>query len=142
MKNRKVVAWTLLGMWALLIFFFSSQVSSDSADLSSGVMNFINEILPFELNLIVVRKIAHFTEFLILGGLVLNVFSCYQKITARNMIQTSIICFLYACSDEIHQAFVPGRGPGIIDVGIDTLGSMVGILIYKELLKHKNKKKA
>ena len=35
---------------------------------------------------------------------------------------------LYAASDEFHQSFVPGRGPSIIDVGIDSLGVFTGIL--------------
>ena len=35
----------------------------------------------------------------------------------------------YAASDEFHQSFVPGRGPSIIDVGIDSLGVLTGILI-------------
>lgn len=38
------------------------------------------------------------------------------------------LCILYAASDEFHQSFVPGRGPRVMDIGIDTLGSLVGLL--------------
>ena len=31
-------------------------------------------------------------------------------------------------TDEIHQLFVPGRDGNIIDVGIDTLGAMIGTI--------------
>jgi VanZ family protein len=38
------------------------------------------------------------------------------------------LCILYAISDEFHQSFVPGRTSRVMDVGIDTLGSLVGLL--------------
>ena len=38
-------------------------------------------------------------------------------------------CFLYACSDEIHQYFVPGRACMFRDILLDTAGGTVGILI-------------
>jgi VanZ family protein len=38
------------------------------------------------------------------------------------------LCILYAVTDEIHQSFVPGRSPRIFDVGIDTLGTLLGLL--------------
>jgi len=48
---------------------------------------------------------------------------------------------LYAISDEYHQSFVIGRGPSILDVGIDTAGVFAGILmvliaisVYKALV--------
>ncbi len=43
------------------------------------------------------------------------------------------ISFIYACLDEIHQAFVPGRTCGWFDLGIDfvgILGSFVFIWIF------------
>ena len=36
-----------------------------------------------------------------------------------------------ACLDEIIQMFVPGRGPGILDVAIDTCGVLTGILLLR-----------
>ena len=35
---------------------------------------------------------------------------------------------LYACSDEFHQSFVPGRTPSPIDVAIDSLGAFIGLV--------------
>ena len=46
------------------------------------------------------------------------------------MFAAFVFCFLYACSDEVHQLFVPGRSGNIIDVGIDSIGSYFGILFF------------
>lgn len=35
----------------------------------------------------------------------------------------------YAALDEYHQGFVAGRGPSIIDVGIDSMGVLTGIFV-------------
>jgi VanZ family protein len=38
-------------------------------------------------------------------------------------------CFLYACTDEIHQTFIPDRAGKFSDVLIDTCGSTFGAVI-------------
>jgi VanZ family protein len=47
-----------------------------------------------------------------------------------------------ACIDETIQMFVPGRGPGLLDVGIDSCGVLMGMLLlntaYFLKRKHKN----
>ena len=45
--------------------------------------------------------------------------------------------FLTACIDETIQIFVPDRGPGILDVMLDTLGALIGILILTQIHRHK-----
>lgn len=59
-----------------------------------------------------------------------------------------LVGVLYAASDEFHQSFVPGRGPSIVDVGIDSLGVLTGILavliiisIYRALKSDKKLKR-
>jgi VanZ family protein len=37
---------------------------------------------------------------------------------------------LYAFSDEFHQRFVPGRSPSLFDVGIDTIGALIGVTLF------------
>ena len=48
----------------------------------------------------------------------------------RIYIITIIFCFLYACSDEIHQLFIPGRSGELLDVLIDTTGGILSSFIY------------
>jgi VanZ family protein len=33
---------------------------------------------------------------------------------------------MYACLDETHQIFVPGRGPSLYDVALDSSGALFG----------------
>jgi VanZ family protein len=37
-------------------------------------------------------------------------------------------CFLYAVLDELHQSFVETRTPSKLDVGIDLMGAVSGLL--------------
>ena len=139
LKSKKIMAWIFLIVWATLIFFFSSQPSSDSSELSSSILDVINKILPFSLDLHTIRKLAHFTEFFILGLLTCNVANSYHKMNKISLISSILFCVLYAISDEFHQCFVPGRGPGIKDVFIDSLGSISAIIIIYITI-HKKKK--
>lgn len=38
---------------------------------------------------------------------------------------------IYAVSDEFHQSFVPGRNASPIDVGIDTVGAILGVIALR-----------
>ena len=55
-----------------------------------------------------------------------------------------LVGLIYAITDEIHQGFTPGRTPSVIDVGIDTCGVFLGIIlvlivisVYKALTEKK-----
>ena len=50
------------------------------------------------------------------------------------LIMSITLSFLYACTDEIHQIFVPGRSAQFRDVLIDTLGAIFGCLLIHALL--------
>ena len=58
------------------------------------------------------------------------------KIKEFDRISFSLIGgMIYAMLDEIHQAFVPGRGALITDVMLDTLGVITGIFISLLIIK-------
>ncbi|NHC41026.1 VanZ family protein [Bacillus sp. MM2020_1] len=63
----------------------------------------------------------------------------------KNLLLAIGICVLYAASDEFRQIFVPGRGPLVKDVFIDSAGAVVGIGIYQivnKIVKEKSFTKA
>ncbi len=69
------------------------------------------------------RKLAHFTEFTLLGACLCWLFAMLGK-----KFPIPLLCgFLVACTDETIQCFIPDRGPAFTDVLIDTAGVAVGI---------------
>ena len=138
---KKIIKLTLVILWMLLIFFFSNQRAEDSSKLSDGIIvKVVNVFVDKELSkekqeeilekyTTLVRKTAHFIIYLILGILVVNLLCEYN---IKQIILISLfICMLYSISDEFHQLFIDGRSGEIRDILIDTIGSLVGIMIYK-----------
>ena len=96
-----------------LDFYMSNQPADISNNQSDFVIEFLN-FLGIELNdyfgdlaSFIVRKGAHFTEYLILFFLSYNVSKTY--FIKRNGLYSIIFVFIYALSDEFHQYFIPGR---------------------------------
>lgn len=87
------------------------------------------------------RKLAHFTEFCTLGMLLSWLFAMLRPKTWQRWAFPLLCGVFAACVDETIQCFVPDRGPGIKDVGIDTLGVILGIVIIIFVQKAKNKSK-
>lgn len=77
-----------------------------------------------------VRKSAHIIIYLILGLLFISLLYEFNITTKIMIISSILFCFIYACSDEIHQLFVVGRSGEIKDIILDTIGSTIGIFVY------------
>ncbi len=86
------------------------------------------------------RKLAHFTEFCTLGMLFSWLYAMLLKKPWQHLTFPFLCGVLAACVDETIQCFVPDRGPGIKDVGIDTLGVILGIVIIYFIRKTKHSK--
>jgi VanZ family protein len=72
-----------------------------------------------------IRKLAHFSEFAMLGMLLSWLFGMLQK----NLLWPFVLGFFTASMDETIQRFVPNRGPSVWDVLLDTSGVLVGMLV-------------
>jgi VanZ family protein len=147
--NKKPFKWILVIAWLIVIFMFSNQPAIVSDGNSRFVINLfkalglnLDSLLGSIANFIV-RKAAHFTEYLILFLLLYEAFR--EDFSPKKAIIFSIIIvFLYACSDEIHQLFVPGREGRFRDVMIDTSGGaagLLGVMIAVTLKKSSDRKK-
>ena len=137
MKKHKL-SIVLVLVWASLIFIMSSFDATDSSNQSNFIVNIISNIFNIEnvkLLSLIIRKLAHYTEYLILGILVINMFT--KNNISRSHLLSIILCVIYATSDEIHQLFIPGRACQIKDILIDSVGSITGIYLYKLLIKRK-----
>lgn len=122
----------------VIIFTMSSFNSIESANQSNYIVNIISNVLNInniELLNLIIRKLAHYIEYLILGILVINMF--IKNNIPQSYLISIIFCIIYATSDEIHQLFVPGRACQIKDILIDSIGSITGIYLYKLISKRK-----
>lgn len=139
-KRKKIIAWSLLIVWMAFIFFMSSQ----PGDVSSKQSNFVVLLLDTlginlnsrfgDLSTLIIRKSAHFTEYMIFYFLAFNLLRLYIN-RKKAYIYSLFIVFGYACSDEFHQLFVVGRSGQFKDVLIDTSGGIFGSMLV--ILKSK-----
>ena len=147
---KKTISIVSLILWMIVIFSFSSADANKSTGTSDKVITTMieikdkitnNETPNNEKEIIVknssfyIRKIAHITEYLILGFLMFNLLKQYSVTNIYYAIGLSI---LYSCTDEFHQLFINGRSGSIRDVIIDSIGILIGTYLYK-LLFIKNK---
>ena len=103
--------WLPVVAWAALIFAFSSV-----PDLGTGLGGWD----------LLLRKIAHAAEYAVLGALLARALPRPGLAVAFGV--------LYAVSDEAHQAFVPGRLGSPIDVAIDAVGVVAGVVLWERAL--------
>ena len=75
------------------------------------------------------RKLAHFTEFTCLGMLLSWLVRMLRQKSWQHLLLPLAAGVAAAAVDETIQLFVPLRGPTIKDVGIDSLGVVLGIVI-------------
>ena len=78
-----------------------------------------------------VRKAAHMTEFFLLAIAVSFPFYVYGIRGLPLLLLALAVCVSFAGFDEYHQSFVKDRGPSIKDVGIDSLGVLLGSLLVQ-----------
>lgn len=146
-KKRMILCGLLLAGMLALIWGNSLRTGTESGAMSGRVLAWINLLLHLnesgaEVLHLVIRKMAHFTEFACLGLLLTWWFGMTGE-KKGHLICMPLLCgLLAACVDETIQLFVPDRGPSLIDVWIDTAGTAAGIAFlligYNYIRKNKN----
>ncbi len=160
MENKKLIIIRISSFILSLIimgfiFSMSAQDSQTSSNTSGGLIETVIRFLDKNFTQLseieqeeyvgrfqfIVRKLAHFSIFFLLG--------CTLSIGMQTFLdiyifKRTLIAFLlgvfYAITDEIHQIFVPGRSCELRDVLIDSSGVLLGciiILVLFELWKRK-----
>ena len=126
---KKIINIVLVIIWMIVIFSLSNQNSNDTNYTTNVICKILNINSDSEMVFLLIRKLAHITEYLILSFLICNMFSSFN---VKNILLYSLlICIIYACTDEFHQLFISGRNGQVIDILIDTFGSIIGLLVYK-----------
>lgn len=128
-KYTKLIFPLLTLVWIIVIFSFSLQNGSISSLQSGVITKYIHTLLSsininLELNILslIIRKLAHFTEFFILGCLVRK---SSLDLKRKDLL---IYSFLIPILDEFIQSFIPDRAMSVIDMGIDSFGIIFGIV--------------
>lgn len=132
----------LLSLLYIVIFSFSAQDADASTDVSMEVtekgIDMITGVTGHRFQALfgsetvewmepVVRKLAHFTEYAVMGMLVcLGLGLWYERNSCRFWINIGWVS-VSAAFDELHQLFVSGRYASVWDVLLDTAGGVFGI---------------
>lgn len=134
--TKKIIISILIIMWMTVIFMLSSQHGKESKTLSGKVEAKVEKVLPQSKNIIrasenikisFVRKLAHLYLYIGFGFLCYLFFKAFDL--RRPSLASVLFGFIYACTDEIHQIYVPGREGKFADVSIDLIGITAGILL-------------
>jgi VanZ family protein len=116
--NRKRTIFYLLPAvgYAALIFALSSM----TLDIDE-----LKPVLTFD-------KLLHFAEYYVLGYLLMRAFttSGIPLLAASPVAVTILVGSAYGLSDEIHQAFVPGRDVSSVDFLFDAAGVSLAAFTY------------
>ena len=150
---KRLFKLLLVVMWMSVIFIFSHDTGEASSKKSDGLIITIAEFLAerdlsdaekekwIDFCVVPVRKGAHILAYFILGVLVVSLLKEFRLVDKRTVIFAVIMCILYAISDEVHQYYVPGRSGDVIDVLIDTFGSILGVWYWGSKWKYKERKR-
>lgn len=144
-KRRRLLYRTFTAVFMIIIFSFSAKTGKDSAGMSFkyaksaaklfgwlGVISVDSpEILVLYADSIhtLIRKAAHFIEYMILGCFTYQAVACDITKLWKAVGWSQLICSSYAATDEFHQRFVPGREGRVLDVVIDSAGALAGIFM-------------
>lgn len=138
MKNcsKKLLAYRIILLFLtflLVVFIFSNsaQTAQVSSETSGRLVTFLNNIcyslhLNFTFNQDIVRTLAHFAEFGVLGVLSLLTSLSFFGINAKTLIISIVFSLTVALMDEIIQIFSEGRAFQFTDLAVDFAGLLTG----------------
>lgn len=131
-----LLPWLAIFGWIAIFYTLNQHSGGQIGDISATITNHLRHILQTVFPSLthdantsyhLIRKSAHFFEYMLLGILILH--ALRYRLLSGAVIAVFISAF-YAMTDEFHQLFVPGRGGEIRDVMIDSLGALTGVVIY------------
>ena len=140
--NRKRIGAVLLLLAILAALAFIWGNSLESAVESSLKSGRVRELIEPLLELLVgqgnvtdrmVRKLAHLTEFAVLGALLLLLTAAAFRVRLQSVLNCQFFLLLAALTDETIQLFT-GRGSQVRDVWLDFAGGTAGLLAMLLLL--------
>ena len=139
--ERKRTVSLLLTLTLLFIWGNSILPVRQSAQESRWVLHLLRPILepifgPGHVTNHLIRKLAHFTEFTILGAVIHLLVQAGRKRSLQALLFSLTMGLLAAFADESIQMF-SDRGDQIVDVWLDFSGVLTGVLLSGLLISLK-----
>ena len=143
-KALTVISLILLIAVYCMIFALSADYGEESSNISRAVTGlfwrvyyslFVGEgygeavITAVNNTEDIVRKIAHFMEYMTVGFLSFGIVVMWSDRLRKWFLIVLGQLVISAALDEFHQYFVPGRYASVKDVLIDTAGGVTGIAV-------------
>lgn len=146
----RIIVFLLTAFMIGFVFFRSSMTAKESTVESNGTIDVLTNILKsigisVEISDYIIRKTAHFAEFLVIGGLLLSCAYSFDRFKPyRYGFAVLFVGLFTAVIDEFIQLFFEGRSAEITDVLLDFSGVVAGalfmLLVYFVINKIRTKK--
>lgn len=128
-RTWRAALWVLVGLTVAFILLRSMRGKVASDGESQWVTDLLREIFHSDsISHAFVRKLAHFTEFFILGAELSGLLWLERRRSVQSYLNIWFAGELCALLDETVQIF-SGRGPSVADVWLDTAGATCGIFL-------------
>ena len=131
--ERRIRLCRLLLVLNLALIWGNSLLNgAESGQMSGGIVAFVMELLRIPVSAsdlvhLLIRKLAHLTEFACLGALICWYLGMVKEKTSNRCLLPVLLAMAAALVDETIQLHTPDRGPSLVDVWIDTLGAVLGM---------------
>lgn len=146
-KRNKIIWTSIVVLWVLFIWANSLTSGEGSSKLSSGVLAFIESAfsaigIHVQISSLFIRKAAHFMEYFILGVFTYSwAFQYTNKSQRKKILYALVFATLIAAIDESIQYFIPGRAAMALDVALDVVGAIFGIICTMLILRRRASRK-
>ena len=139
--GRVIFTLALIGCIAF-IFSNSMQIGVVSEGASGRVLRLVQRVLTrlgmpglaSHITMHFISKLAHFCEYALEGFLLMLCLRVYTRHFVRHMSWPILGGLLTALTDETIQLFSPGRSSQVLDVWLDFMGVLAGLLVGLFLL--------
>lgn len=154
-KTIRIISLSLLAIWMTVIFIMSAQPANESSQTSGELVSKVIDVIYSDFDsfsadkqvivtynvTFIVRKVAHFLEFFVLGLFsAMAAFTFKKGSTFVKAFSSILFSVVYAVGDEVHQIFVPGRACRIFDMCIDSIGCVCAVVTVAIIIVVKKRK--
>lgn len=134
-RRRPILPWLCVLLWLAFIWGRSLQTAAVSSQESGAALSALSALLevlrlPPVFTEVLVRKLAHMTEYLILAVLLAWGLEKPRRPLWVRLAALGGLCLTCAFLDETIQLFVPGRSGQVSDIWIDLGGGALGGLLW------------